>query len=640
MYFDSKGERISRAQWKAMYTAFSNRQELIRGGLMNRRDLFKMGLLTGAGILAAKQGLSARGRTYGGSSWLGGQPASPPTTPWTMAMPIMPVKQATSLSALTPAPTVAPNRAINPSTGLPYEGRTRSHQAPAKGFAFPAPVVYQVNQQQAQVRMSNQLPLQTLWTFDGIAPGPTYVARYGTPVLVRNVNNLPSSNGGFGINSVSTHLHNGHTPSESDGFPCDFFAAGQYYDQYYPNALAGFASDYAPIGDVNEAQSTLWYHDHRISFTSQNVYKGLAGLYLMFNQYDTGDETSGFRLPSFPNYDIPMMFADKVFDASTGMLAFDSFNLDGILGDKFTVNGVIQPVLHVSPRRYRFRWLNSGPSRFCQMYLTDLTNPSAANPFWHISNDGNLLPAPLQVPAVALSVSERADVIIDFAAFAGKTLYIENRLEQSNGRGPSGNVLAGGQGNLLLKIVVDLPAVADNSANPATTPMAFYALPSVAGTPRVQRSFNFDQGNNGQWTVNGLFFDCNTPRMTVAQNSMEEWQFSSGWNWSHPIHVHFEEFQITSGAPGLYGSATTDGSSYNRWASQYCWNGCTGASTGVNLGRKDVARMGENSNLTMRMRFRDWVGRYVMHCHNVIHEDHAMMLRFDIAPTGDTNPRP
>ena len=83
----------------------------------------------------------------------------------------------------------------------------------------------------------------------------------------------------------------------------------------------------------------------------------------------------GFRLPSFPNYDIPMMFADRCFDATTGDLVFDTFNTDGILGDKFMVNGVIQPVLHVSPRRYRFRWLNTGPSRFLQLYLTDLNNP-------------------------------------------------------------------------------------------------------------------------------------------------------------------------------------------------------------------------------------------------------------------------
>jgi FtsP/CotA-like multicopper oxidase with cupredoxin domain len=626
MYYNSKGEKVSRAKFKEMYSAFRNRQELIKAGLMNRRDLFKMGLLSGAGYLVAKSGLSVRARTVSDSR-NNNQCASPATTPFTIQLPIMPVKQPIPVSSLSPAPTINPNTAGG-------EGRTRAHQAPALGFPFPAPVVYQVTQQQGTVIMSNQLPAQTIWGFDGISPGPTYVANYGTPILVRNVNNLPSNNGGFGINSVSTHLHNGHTPSESDGFPCDFFGAGQFYDQYYPNALAGFASDHAPGGDINEALSALWYHDHRVSFTAQNVYKGLAGFYLLFNQFDTGNETTGFRLPSFPDFDIPMMFADRCFDAQTGLLAFDTFNLDGILGDKFLVNGVIQPVLHVHPRRYRFRWLNSGPSRFYQIYVTDLNNLSANNQFWQISNDGNLLPTPVRVPAVALGVAERADVIIDFSQFAGKTIYLENRLEQFNGKGPTGNVLSAGQGNLLLRIVVDLPTVPDGSIDPATQP-TYYQLPSTAPAPRVTRNFDFQQSfrSNGQWTINDQFFDCNTVRFTVQQNSVENWRLNGGFGWSHPIHIHFEEFQILQGAPGLYpigGSHSFD----------FGGGGGGGASTGVNLARKDVVRLTPNGNVLLFFRFRDWLGRYPMHCHNVVHEDHAMMLRWDIAPTGDTNSRP
>jgi len=644
MYFNSRGEKVSRARWKEMYNAFQNRQELIKAGLTSRRDLLRMGLLTSAGMLVAKRGLSSwdgGGDCKYGSTGCG-TCASPVTNPWTMPMPIPPIKQAIPVSSLTgPAPTVNPNTAINPATGLPYEGRTRANQAPALGFPFPANVVYQVTQQQAQIRVSNELPLQNLWTFDGSSPGPTYVAHYGTPVLIRNINNLPSNNGGFGLNSVSTHLHNGHTPSESDGFPCDFFAAGQYYDQYYPNALAGFSSTHiATNGDINESLSTLWYHDHRENFTSQNVYKGLIGFYLLFNQYDTGDETTGFRLPSFPTYDIPMAFADRCFDPTTGIMAFDTFNTDGILGDKFMVNGVIQPVLHVSPRRYRFRWLNTGPSRFLQVYVTDLTSPSTPQPFYQVSNDGNLLPHPVQVPAVALGVAERADVIIDFSQYAGKTIYLENRLNQPNGQGgPTGSVTAGGQGFLMLRIVVDGPVVADNSVNPATLP-AYYALPSVSGSVAVSRSFNFDQTWDGQWQINGKLFDCNTVRFKVKQNSLEEWGFNGGFGWSHPIHVHLEEFQITQGAPGLYGSSTDDYNDYTRWGSQYCWSGCSGASTGVNLSRKDVVRLVPSGNVKVRMRFRDWLGRYPMHCHNVIHEDHAMMLRFDVATTGDTNSNP
>ena len=651
MYYNAAGEKVSRRRWKEMYRAFKNRQELIKAGL-DRRALFNMGLLTSAGLLIAKKGLSSRAWADWGSGSCRhdtsgcGNCASPPTTPWTQLMPIPPVKQPIALSSLTgPAPTIAPNTAINPATGIPYEGRTRAHQSPIgshSALPFPATVVYQVVQQAADVNVSDDLPPQRLWTFDGISPGPTYVAHYGTPILIRNRNLLPSDNGGFGLNSVSTHLHNGHTPSESDGFPCDYFAANQYYDQYYPNQLAGFLSTHqATNGDINEALSTLWYHDHREGFTAQNVYKGLVGSYILFNSLDTGDENTGYHLPSFPNYDIPMLFADRCFDADTSDLVFDTFNIDGILGDKFMVNGVIQPVLHVSPRRYRFRWTNTGPSRFLQLYLTDLTNRSASQPFWQISNDGNLLPHPIQVPAVALGVAERADVIIDFAQYAGKTIYIENRLNQPNGQGgPTGSVVSGGNGFLMLKIIVDQASVADASVAPSTN-VSFYTLPSVSGSPRITRSFNFDQGRNGEWYVNGRLFSCNTSRFTVQQNSLEQWNLQNGWGWSHPVHVHMEEHQVIRGAPGLYGSSSDDSSNYSRWGSQYCWSGCDNAGeSGVNLSRKDTIRLVPRSNASIKMRFRDWLGRYPMHCHNVIHEDHSMMIRFDIAPSGDSNTRP
>src|SRR5262249_35699336 len=246
----------------------------------------------------------------------------------------------------------------------------------------------------------------------------------------------------------------------------------------------------------------------------------------------------------------------------------------------------------------------------------DLTNLNAHNMFWQISNDGNLLPNPVNVESVRLGVAERADVIIDFAPLAGKTLYLENRLEQTDGRGPTGNVLPAGQGNSVLQIVVDLPTVPDNSVNPATNP-TFYALPSTAGTPTVTRTFKFERGN-GQWQINGQFMDCNQVRFKVQQNTIEHWilQNSSG-GWQHPIHIHFEEFQtlLINGSP-------------------------PSNSPLVQTGRKDVIRLEHNTEVELFFRFRDFLGRYPMHCHNVIHEDHAMMLRFDIATKGDTNKNP
>jgi len=325
-YRNVLGERISRARWRDMVRAARNRAELVSARL-SRRDLLKNGLLTTSGYLIARHGLSARW----GSIVPSAQAAGPQVEAFVEPLPIMPIKS--PVLGLNPTPAFVPNLAAG-------EARTRPHQA---WFQFPPVDLYQVAQRAAQVSVSRSLPLQTMWGFDGIVPGPTYVARYGRPILVRNVNQLPSQNGGFGIPSVSTHLHNAHNPSESDGFPCDFFDTNQWYDQHYPNVLAGILSTHPGTGDVNEALSTLWYHDHRIDFTAQNTYKGLVGFYLLFNDLDSGDEEHGFRLPRFPDFDVPMIIADKVFDPLDGVMMFDLFSLDGVLGDTFTVNGKVSP---------------------------------------------------------------------------------------------------------------------------------------------------------------------------------------------------------------------------------------------------------------------------------------------------------
>ena len=625
MYYNVYGEKVSRARYKEMANAAKNRRELIAAGLTSRRDLWKMGLLTAGGALLAKDGLSAQSTGSFNLCIVGNQAASPPTPAFVEPLTIMPQMQ--PVPALNPAHTLAPNTAAG-------EVRSANDQAFTQ---FPPQLLYSVTQRALQVSMSPGLPTQTVWGFDdsnghATSPGPTYAAHYGVPQLTRNWNALPpaSQNGGFGMPSVTTHLHNSHNPSESDGNPCDFYDQGHFCDQHYPNVLAGFSSTNPPNGDINESLGTLWYHDHRVDFTSQNTYKGLVGFYLLFNQLDTGNEFTGFHLPSYPQFDIPLVFQDKVFDPSNGQLFFDLFNLDGILGDKFLVNGKIQPFLNVQPRRYRFRLLDTGPSRFYEYFLTDLNNLSTANPFWVIANDGNLLPVPVQVQSVRIGVAERVDIIIDFRPFAGKTIYLENRLRQINGMGPvppqgflpgqvecsdaNGNVLSdilpAGGGNLLLQFRVSDDRVQDNSVDPATMPR-FYSLPSTNATPRVTRTFKFDR-LNGQWSINGQFMDCNHFRFQVQQNSVENWILvNATGDWTHPVHIHLEEHQILS---------------RNRAA----------PTLAIEHSRKDVTQLHPNERALLFFRFRDWLGKYPIHCHNVVHEDHAMMGLWHVQPDGDT----
>jgi FtsP/CotA-like multicopper oxidase with cupredoxin domain len=575
-------------------TARANREEIARAGL-SRRDMVRLGLLSSSGYLVTTLGLSAQTAEVG---FADSPPlTSPPTRAFIEPLPIPPIKQ--PVAALNPAPQVNP---------LPGEGRTQPHQAFTR---FPPVKLYETHAREVTASFSPDLPLQTVWGYDGMVPGPTFVARYGEPMLVRMVNDLPQNHKGFGIPQITTHLHNAHTPSESDGFPLDFFPSSiggtqLFYDQHHPMQRAGFSSpQYAPLGDPRETQSTLWYHDHRVDFTSQNVYKGLAGFFLVFSDGDTGDETTGYRLPS-GEFDIPMILGDKVFD-SNGQLYFDLFNFAGVLGDKFTVNGKIQPFLQVHPRRYRFRLLDGGPSRFYQLFLTDLNNLSRVIPFEHIANDGNLLPKSVTVNSAMLSVAERADVVVDFSKIQpGTSIYLENRLQQFDGRGPTGTVLPAGRGNLILRFDVVLPQVPDNSLPP---PYASYPVPVPSPAElnaAKKRSWVFDN-SDGQWTVNDRLFDPNVVMANPTQGTSEIWVLQNdGGEWSHPIHIHFEEFQMLSrnGRPP----------------------------SAVETGRKDVARLGPDDQVRVFLRFRDFVGRYPIHCHNTVHEDHAMMARWDIVP--------
>ena len=348
----------------------------------SRRTALKVGLAAGsasaAGLAKAALAPGVASTTTlkpGGAVTASSPSPSPLTTPFLEAMPITPLLPERSLTdkAFAKPPTEAPNRAINPATGLPFEGRGDSHQLrslnpPQKFFAqrFGAVPAVSIHPQLAkQINFwGANLGGADLGTDKPMTPMPTIVSRYqtgaNTAILVRRFNNLHTGapSGGFGKNSISMHTHNFHSAPDSDGGPCDpglgalsedpktqgrFFFPGQYYDYYYNMKRAGFTSPaYAPDGYLRETLGTLWYHDHREAHTAENVYKGLAGFHIVFNEHDTGSEATGFKLPSFPQFDIPMIFTDLLIDPATGQAAFDIFDTDGHLGDKYLVNGKVQ----------------------------------------------------------------------------------------------------------------------------------------------------------------------------------------------------------------------------------------------------------------------------------------------------------
>ncbi len=453
-------------------------------------------------------------------------------------------------------------------------------------------------------------------------------AQYGKPIVMRMYNALPkdgNDNQGFGINQISPHLHNAHNPHTSDGGPLRFYDSGTFWDHWYPNVRAGFASTHIDgttykgrscKGDWQETQSSLWFHDHRYDYTAQNVYKGLASFYTLYSDdinLDTEDEINGLRLPS-GDYDIPILITDKSFDTN-GQMFWDPFMTEGFLGDQQTVNFKIKPKLYVKKRKYRFRILNGGPSRFIELFWSNGAK------FLRIANDGNLLPVAQEVTSIRLGVAERADVIVDFTnADPAVPIFLENRLEQINGQGPTGKILASSDKTKLLKLIATEAAVDRSESMDILKTQVMVPMPTPIITKTTkQRAFNFGT-LNGAWTVNDKFFNKDIVSAYPIEGTAEVWALKSGGGWSHPIHIHFEEFQVIS----------RDGSAAK-----------------MNIedkSRKDVVRIGQaawgttgSSEVKVYMQFRDWHGDYPMHCHNVVHEDHGMMVRFQVVPSNDPN---
>ncbi len=665
-------------------------------GEVSRRDLFKWGIFTSGGGLLAKNGFSPFVRSAYADVPTG-SPASSlfGAVAFSQAMPRFDVLQPKLPTQLSPLPTAQSNQTmqvLDPALGSgmgPIEGRPPGPEWAHQGWNTHAPVkAYEVWQRGLDHNWSYYpavdaslncgidptKPVQTcfhpsmpdqsnlsVWTFNGTLPPKLVLARYGEPILFRHHNDLPRDqckNNGFGIHTISTHEHNGHHGAENDGFTGAFFYPGQFYDYHWPVVHAGFRTintgatdrragrpnDDGSItnlpGDWRETMSTHWFHDHMFSFTSQNVYKGNAAMMNIYSSVDRGneelDDGVNFRLPSGRakawgnlDYDVNLLVSDKAWGAD-GQMHFDIFNFDGFVGDQMTVNLIHKPFFEVERRKYRFRILNGSVSRFFKIALSD------GSPMVQIGNDGNLLPKPVVLTELGeQTIAERFDIIIDFSRYQiGQKIWMLNLAEHDDGlrvkRHRSRSEALEGKsedpcvGKFLEFRVARNASYPDRSRIPAT----LIPNPDLSTIPVARtRVIEFGKGAKnptrdpqtafgGPWgqKIDGGVMEAADFGRTSARpkmNTREIWVLKNGGGgWDHPIHIHFEEGQILA----------RNGSAANVPA----WE----------RGRKDVFRLAPGGSVTVTLQFRDWGGMFMEHCHNTVHEDNAMLLRWDLDNKG------
>jgi spore coat protein A len=426
-----------------------------------------------------------------------------------------------------------------------------------------------------------------IWGYGGTFPGPTIETTRGRMAVVSHRNLLP-------VPTV-VHLHGGRTPPESDGYPIDFLYPDGFEDHAHdgmPTAgkAATGARDYTY--PLEQRAATLWYHDHRMDFTGPSVWRGLAGFHM---HRDSAENALG--LPS-GDRELPLMITDRSFDAE-GQLLYPSRGRDllslpgvygdyhaGVLGDVVLVNGAPWPEANVSAAKYRLRILNASNARRYRLSLDGLAGSDAA--FTQIGSDGGLLAAPVALPAIEIAPAERFDVVVDFARVApGTTVTMLNELGE-------------GSTSVVMRFVVG-DRVPDSSRIPETLSEVPVLRASDALITRTMKFGTGEIDGMSGWTINGNAFSTEAVEARVQLGSTEIWRLVSDFH--HPVHLHLSSFQVLSrgiGGPGEF-----------------------------DAGWKDTIDLRPSEEASIIIPFNGYAGKYVFHCHNLEHEDMAMMANFE-----------
>jgi FtsP/CotA-like multicopper oxidase with cupredoxin domain len=326
-------------------------------------------------------------------------------------------------------------------------------------------------------------------------------------------------------------------------------------------------------------------------------------MYLVdYDHCDFKDPSQAERLPS-GEYDIPLVIQDKRLDLN-GKLVFNDNLQRGLYGDVMLVNGVPWPRLQVTDRKYRFRILNGGTSRVLNLGVqADIDGRPMPMEMVVVASDAGLLAAPVPTRFLPMGVAERYEVIVDFSGLAGRQVDLINPIQAVNQ-----------DRDLRTTSVMRFDVVRgprDTTPLPETLGKltSLDLLRSEARGP--VRTFRLDRLGN-QWVINNHGWDPNRIEARVGPCATEIWRFvNPGGGWIHPLHVHLGHFRLLSRngvAPPAY-----------------------------EQGMKDTFTVRDFETLDIIGRFGPHEGRYMMHCHNLVHEDHDMMTQFAVG-TGGCDP--
>ena len=451
---------------------------------------------------------------------------------------------------------------------------------------LPAPPLFDLKNtksfeaKQTQVEILKGKKTNVYGYYEGML-GKTYVVNNGDVINLQFTNSLPQV--------TNVHWHGLIIPSDMDGFPSRVTEPGGTFQYQFT---------------INQRAGTYWYHPHPDMLTAEQVMQGLAGFFIVRDE-----EENALKLPNGES-EIAFVIQDRRFKDS-GEFDYsptDAEVMTGFFGNYMLVNGAYNPYKEVKAGWNRLRIINGSNARVYNLAFSNEQD------FFVIGSDAGLLAAPETVKSILLSPGERIDMLVDFTNEANNDFFLQSEL--FNGGGV--------QGREAFKIMKF--KVGDKSNETFTLPAVLSVIekinPSGASKTRTFDISNASMHRNdmkdsavgkgtgkikmGLHGINGVSYDVAVMNETITAGATEIWEFnnSSGGE-IHPMHFHGNHFQVLERTGKRCIIATETG-----------W--------------KDTVLVMPGEKVKVITTFSQLKGKYVLHCHNLEHEDSGMMLNFQI----------
>ncbi|MGI8945647.1 MAG: multicopper oxidase family protein [Thermoleophilaceae bacterium] len=442
-----------------------------------------------------------------------------------------------------------------------------------------------------------------MWTYAGAFPGPTIRRPAGEITRVRFQHRLGRKAG-----DLSVHVHGGHNRSSEDGQPGGLTA--RQSQSLYCDISAGLSAaesgndlliapggerayTYEQIEDGGpERASFQWYHDHRLDRTARNIWRGLAGMWIVEDDFD-----ASLPLPR-GHRDIPLMLTDRAFDRRNQLTnpfaARRRPPNDGVVGRHVLVNGAVLPHHRVSARRYRLRLLNASHFRAYDLCFTGGVR------MVQIASDSGLMPRPLERSRILLGPGERAEVIVDFARARGRRVRLVSVKRRGGHRALGSRSYVGR--------LMEFRVAGGNAVDRTAIPSTLRPLPDWVREASLHPSHTWrltvSSGIRPRWQINGKTYDPVYVEAKAELGRPVTWELRNGTGVAHLLHLHHTDWYMLS----------------RNGRRPPPWERCL----------KDTFFLDPGDRVVIAGYMSDYLGKYVVHCHMLDHEDHGLMSQFEV----------